>query len=105
MSYERRRSNEKDNGGHLEGACGGDRGGVDGERGAGGGGEGEFRVVASADAGDSAELRRGWGCRHKDRSNRKAFEAAMAWLFSPESNPDAWMLKDMGVSYSNRTNY
>lgn len=29
----------------------------------------------------------------------------MAWLFSPESNPDAWMLKDMGVSYSNRTNY
>ena len=24
----------------------------------------------------------------------------MAWMFSPESNPDAWMLKDMGMTYS-----
>ena len=24
----------------------------------------------------------------------------MAWLFSPESNPDAWMLKDMVVTHS-----
>lgn len=104
MSYEHRRSNGKDNGGHLEGVrdCG--RGGVDGERGAGGGGEGEFRVVASADAGDSAELRRSWRGRHKARCYRKAFEVEMAWLFNPESNPDAWMLKDMGVTYSNRTN-
>ena len=31
MSYERRRSNGKDNGGHLEGACGGDCGGADDE--------------------------------------------------------------------------
>lgn len=104
MSYERRRSNGKDIGGHLEGACGGGRSGVDGERGAGGCGEGGVRVVAPADAGDSAELRRGGGSRHKDRCNRKAFEVEMAWLFNPESNPDAWMLKDMGVTYSNRTN-
>ena len=92
MSYERRRSNGKDNGGHLEGVRGGDRGGVDGERCAGGGGEGEFRVVASADAGDSDEFRRDGDRSHKARCRRKAFEAEMAWLFNPESNPDAWML-------------
>ena len=92
MRYERRRSNGKDNGGHLEGACGGDRGGVDGERGAGCCGEGGVRVVAPGDTGDSAELRRGWRGRHKARCNRKAFEVEMAWLFNPESNPDAWML-------------
>ena len=28
----------------------------------------------------------------KISGRRKAFEAAMAWLFNPESNPDAWML-------------
>lgn len=100
MSYERRRSNGKDNGGHLEGACGGDRGGVDGERGAGCCGEGGVRVVAPGDTGDSAELRRGWRGRHKARCNRKAFEVEMAWLFNPESNPDAWMLKDMVVTHS-----
>ena len=92
MSYERRRSNGKNIGGHLEGVRGGGRSGVDGERGAGGGGEGEFRVVASADAGDSDELRGDGGRSHKDRCRRKALEAEMAWLFSPESNPDAWML-------------
>lgn len=36
----------------------------------------------------------------KISGRRKAFEAAMAWLFSPESNPDAWMLKDMVVTHS-----
>ena len=99
-SYERRRSNGKDNGGHLEGACGGDRGGVDGERGAGGCGEGGVRVVAPGDAGDSVHL---WGMPRLDpkiSGRRKAFEAAMAWLFSPKSNPDAWMLKDMVVTHS-----
>lgn len=97
MSYERRRSNGKDNGGHLEGACGG-------ERGAGGCGEGGVRVVAPGDAGDSAELRRGWRGRHKARCNRKAFEAEMEWLFNPESNPDAWMLKNIVVTESVRRN-
>ena len=100
MSYERRRSNGKDNGGHLEGACGGGRCGVDGERGAGGGRKGEFRVVASADADDFVHD----GCVRrlapKISGRRKAFEAAMAWLFSPENNPDAWMLKDMVVTHS-----
>jgi hypothetical protein len=100
MSYERRRSNGKDNGGHLEGACGGDRGDVDGERGAGGCGEGGVRVVAPADAGDSDELRGGNTGHRKAKGGRKAFEAAMAWLFNPESNPDAWMLKDMVVTHS-----
>lgn len=100
LPCERRRSNGKDNGGHLEGVRGGDRGGVDGERCAGGGGEGEFRVVASADAGNSAELRGGNTGHRKAKGGRKAFEAAMAWLFNPESNPDAWMLKDMVVTHS-----
>lgn len=104
MSYERRRSNGKDNGGHLEGACGGDRGGVDGERGAGGCGEGGVRVVAPGDAGDSDEFRGGWRGRHKARCNRKAFEAEMEWLFNPESNPDAWMLKNIVVTESVRRN-
>lgn len=99
MSYERRRSNGKDNGGHLEGACGGDRGGVDGERGAGGCGEGGVRVVAPGDAGDSDELRGDGECHHKARSRRKAFEAEMEWLFNPESNPDAWMLNGVGTTY------
>ena len=110
MSYERRRSNGKDNGGHLEGACGGGRSGVDGERGAGGCGEGRVRVVAPGDAGDSDEFR-GDGdrshkarCRRKARCNRKAFEAEMAWLFNPESNPDAWMLKNIVVTESVRRN-
>ncbi len=93
MSYERRRSNGKDNGGHLEGACGGDRGGVDGERGAGGCGEGGVRVVAPGDAGDSDEFRGDGDRSHKARCRRKAFKVEMAWLFNPESNPDAWMLK------------
>jgi hypothetical protein len=100
MSYERRRSNGKDNGGHLEGACGGDRGGVDGERGAGCCGEGGVRVVASADAGDSVHLGGMPRLDPKISGRRKAFEAAMAWLFSPESNPDAWMLKDMELPHS-----
>lgn len=100
MSYERRRSNGEDNGGHLEGVRGGDRGGVDGERCAGGGGEGEFRVVASADAGDSVHLGGMPRLDPKISGRRKAFEAAMAWLFSPENNPDAWMLKDMVVTHS-----
>lgn len=92
MSYERRRSNGKDIGGHLEGVRGGGRSGVDGERGAGGCGEGGVRVVAPADAGDSDEFRGGNTGHRKAKGGRKAFEAAMAWLFSPESNPDAWML-------------
>lgn len=92
LPCERRRSNGKDNGGHLEGACGGDRGGVDGERGAGGCGEGGVRVVASADAGDSVHLGGMPRLDPKISGRRKAFEAAMAWLFNPESNPDAWML-------------
>jgi hypothetical protein len=100
MSYERRRSNGKDNGGHLEGACGGDRGGVDGERGAGGCGEGGVRVVAPGDAGDSVHLGGMPRLDPKISGRRKAFEAAMAWLFNPESNPDAWMLKDMVVKHS-----
>ena len=104
MSYERRRSNGKDNGGHLEGACGGDRGGVDGERGAGCCGEGGVRVVASADAGDSAEFRGDGDRSHKARCRRKAFKAEMEWLFNPESNPDAWMLENTVVTKSVRRN-
>lgn len=100
MSYERRRSNGEDNGGHLEGACGGGRSGVDGERGAGGCGEGGVRVVAPADAGDSVHLGGMPRLDPKISGRRKAFEAAMAWLFNPESNPDAWMLKDMVVTHS-----
>ncbi len=93
MSYERRRKNGEDHGGHLEGVRGCGGGGVDGERGAGGYGEGGVRLVASADAGDSDELRGDGECHHKARSRCKTFEAAMEWLFNPESNPDAWMLK------------
>ena len=100
MSYERRRSNGKDIGGHLEGVRGGGRCGVDGERGAGGCGEGGVRVVAPGDAGDSDEFRGGNTGHREAKGNRKAFEAAMAWLFNPESNPDAWMLKDMVVTHS-----
>lgn len=100
MSYERRRSNGEDNGGHLEGVRGGGRSGVDGERGAGGCGEGGVRVVAPADAGDSVHLGGMPRLDPKISGRRKAFEAAMAWLFSPESNPDAWMLKDMVVKHS-----
>ena len=104
MSYERRRSNGKDIGGHLEGVRGGGRSGVDGERGAGGCGEGGVRVVAPADAGDSDELRGGNTGHRKAKGGHKAFEAAMAWLFNPESNPDAWMLKNIVVTESVRRN-
>lgn len=78
--------------GIWRGACGGDRGGVDGERGAGGCGEGGVRVVAPGDAGDSVHLGGRPRLDPKISGRRKAFEAAMAWLFNPESNPDAWML-------------
>lgn len=92
MSYERRRKNGEDHGGHLEGVRGCGGGSTDGERGAGGCGKGGVRLVASADAGDCDELRGDGTDPHKARSRRKAFEAAMEWLFNPESNPDAWML-------------
>lgn len=92
MSYERRRKNGENHGGHLEGVRGCGRSGVDGERGAGGCGEGGVRLVASADPGDSDELRGNGDRNHKATSRRKTFEAAMEWLFNPESNPDAWML-------------
>ena len=92
MSYECRQENGKDLSGHLEGVRGGGRSGVDGERGAGGCGEGGVRVVAPGDAGDSDEFRGGNTGHRKAKGGRKAFEAAMAWLFNPESNPDAWML-------------
>ena len=92
MSYERRRKNAENHGGHLEGVRGCGRSGVDGERGAGGGGEGGVRVVALADTDDLVHD----GCVHrlapKTVSWRKAYEDTMAWLFDPESNPDAWML-------------
>lgn len=104
MSYERRRKNAENDGGHLESVRGCGRRGVDGERGAGGSGEGGVRVVASGDAGDSDELRGDGECHHKARSRRKAFEAEMAWLFEPECNPDAWMLKNIGVTESVRRN-
>ena len=92
MSYECRQENGKDLCGHLEGVRGGGRSGVDGERGAGGCGEGGVRVVAPGDAGDSDEFRGGNTGHRKAKGGRKAFEAVMAWLFNPESNPDAWML-------------
>lgn len=93
MSYECRKENGKDLSGHLEGACGGDRGGVDGERCAGGCGEGGVRVVASADADDFVHD----GCVRRLApeavSRRKAYNDAMAWLFTEKENPDLWMLK------------
>lgn len=92
MSYECRKENGKDFSGHLEGVCGGGGGRSGGKRRSGNGRKGEFRVVASADAGDSDELRGGNTGHRKAKGGHKAFEAAMAWLFNPESNPDAWML-------------
>ena len=92
MSYERRRKNGENHGGHLEGVRGSGRSGVDGERGGGGCGEGGVRVVAPGDSGDSDGFRRDGTDPHKARSRRKTFEAEMEWLFNPESNPDAWML-------------
>ena len=92
MSYERRRKNAENHGGHLEGVRGGGRSGVDGERGAGGCGEGGVRVVAPGDSGDCDEFRGGNTGHRSAKGSRKTFEAAMEWLFNPESNPDAWML-------------
>lgn len=93
MSYERRRSNGKDNGGHLEGVCGGGGGRSGGKRRSGNVRKGEFRVVASADADDFVHD----GCVRRLApeavSRRKAYNDAMAWLFTEEENPDLWMLK------------
>lgn len=93
MSYERRRKNGEDHGGHLEGVRGCGGGGVDGERGAGDCRESGVRVVALGDTDDCVHD----GCVRRlapeTVSWRKAYKDAMAWLLSPESNPDAWMLK------------
>lgn len=100
MSYECRKENGKDLSGHLEGVRGGGGGRSGGKRRSGNGGEGGVRVVAPGDAGDSVHLGGMPRLDPKISGRRKAFEAAMAWLFSPESNPDAWMLKDMVVTHS-----
>lgn len=99
MSYECREKNSEDNRGHLEGAGGGDSGGPGGECGAGGGGKGGRGVVAPADADG---LMRDGGVRKVAPSaggRRKAFMDAMAWLFDPGKNPDAWMLRDAGMNW------
>lgn len=92
MSYERRRKKWRGPRWHLEGVRGCGGGGADGERGAGGHGKSAVRVVALGDTGDSDEFRGGNTGHRSAKSDRKAFEAAMEWLFNPESNPDAWML-------------
>lgn len=79
--------------GHLEGVRGCGGGGADGERCADGHGKGAVRVVALGDTDDCVHD----GCVRRlapeTVSWRKAYKDAMAWLFNPESNPDAWMLK------------
>lgn len=94
MSYEHRnRFYGEDAAGHLESHDGDNSGRTDGERRSGDGGESELRILASADSGDSVDDGR---LRQRDKKasgRRKAFENAMAWLFSPERNPDAWMIK------------
>lgn len=93
MSYECRKENGKNLSGHLEGVRGGGGGRSGGKRRSGNGRKGEFRVVASADADDFVHD----GCVRRLApeavSRRKAYNDAMAWLFSEEENPDLWMLK------------
>lgn len=55
--------------------------------------KGAVRVVALGDTDDCVHD----GCVRRlapeTVSWRTAYKDAMAWLLSPESNPDAWMLK------------
>lgn len=55
-------------------------------------GESELCLLASAYLGDHVDDGRLRQLYKKTGSRRKAFEDAMAWLFSPEFNPDAWMI-------------
>lgn len=93
MSYECRKENGKDLSGHLEGVRGGGGGRFGGKRRSGNGRKGEFCVVASADADDFVQD----GCVRRLApeavSRRKAYNDAMAWLFTEKENPDLWMLK------------
>lgn len=61
--------------------------------GSGNDGESELRLVAPADSGDSVDDGRLRKLGKTVSGRRKAFEDAMAWLYSPERNPDAWMIK------------
>lgn len=79
--------------GDLEGSHGCDCSGAGGERRSGDDGKGGVRLVASADAGDSVDDGRLRKLGKTVKGRRKAFQDAMAWLFSPERNPDAWMIK------------
>ncbi len=99
MNYEQRRENGEDHDEHLEDVRGRSGGGFGGEHRPGRGGKGGLGVVASADA--DAGVRRGGmpGLDPKAGGRRKAFEDAMAWLFSPESDPDAWMFRGCDVSW------
>lgn len=99
MSYECREKNAKDYRGHLEGAGGGGSGGPGGERRAGGGRKRGCGVVASADADGLVRDGGVRGLAPGTAGRRKAFMDAMAWLFDPEKNPDAWMLRDAGMNW------
>lgn len=98
MSYECRRENGEDNGGHLEGVHGVRGGGPCGERGAGRGREGGAGVVACADADDFVHDGRVRWLAPEVVSRRKAYKDAMAWLFDPGQDPDAWMFKGSEVN-------
>ena len=92
MSYEIRRNDGEDAAGHLERHDGDNSSRPGGERGSGNDGESELRLLASAYPGDHVDDGRLRQLYKKTGSRRKAFEDAMAWLFSPERNPDAWMI-------------
>ncbi|MDD7454975.1 MAG: hypothetical protein PUK70_01795 [Bacteroidales bacterium] len=93
MSYERRGKNEKNHCEHLESVRSGGCSGAGGKCGASSDGKGGVRLVASADAGNCIRNGRVRRLAPEVADRRKAYEDAMAWLFSPESNTDAWMLK------------
>ena len=93
MSYEIRRNDGEDAAGHLERHDGDNCRRPGGERGSGDGGKSELRLVASAYSGDSVDDGRLRKLGKTVSGRRKAFEDAMAWLYSPERNPDAWMIK------------
>lgn len=93
MSYEFRRNDGEDAAGHLERHDGDNCRRPGGERGSGDGGKSELRLVASAYSGDSVDDGRLRKLGKTVSGRRKAFEDAMAWLYSPELNPDAWMIK------------
>uniref|UniRef100_UPI004028C0EC hypothetical protein n=1 Tax=Candidatus Cryptobacteroides bacterium TaxID=3085639 RepID=UPI004028C0EC len=93
MSYECRKENGKDLSGHLEGVRGGGGGRSGGKRRSGIARQLDYRLVASDDTDDFVHD----GCVRRLApeavSRRKAYNDAMAWLFTEKENPDLWMLK------------